>query len=191
MRKSTKQLFSVGNVVFLQPLGNRAIRSNPDYLIECEVTKVGRKYLYLRPTGSDLPSDYARVERETYEYYDYDGNYGWMLWPSQEDFIKYKTDIKALECTLDLCQSVQSMIRWPEARLATQLASEQINSVCSEMIKLVTSIRMDLSGENHRKEEIITAAQSAVQSYLRGEIEPYGLRPACHLIEQIVKGKLQ
>lgn len=183
---------SVGDVVFLQPLRGSFIESDPDRLIECEVTKVARKYVYLRPVNSELPDDYARVERETYEYYNYNKGYGWVLWPSYEDFIQYNSDTKILYCIIGLCQEITSMVRKPVARRATQLASETIHSVCAEMVRLTTSVKIDLKSEHDRsfdKEDVIELAQSAVQSYIRGEVKPHGVYSACTLIDRIVKNE--
>lgn len=178
---------SVGDVVFLQPLGNRAIRSKPDYLIECEVTKTARKYVYLRPFGSDLPSDYARVDRETLMYYDLNDNGGWVLWRSRKDFEDHKAAERALGCISDLCRCIQNQFSSMDNRSATQPVIEQVKFICMEMTKLLTSIEADQETPNiANKKEIILAAQSAVQAYIVGDKKPTGLRPAYQFIRDAV-----
>lgn len=180
---------SAGDIVFLQPLGNNVIRSKPDYLMEAEITKVAKKYLYLRPVGSNLPADYARVEQDTLMYYDHNANRGWALWLSPEEYESHKAAQRALECMVDLCQSARSLFGQYETRFATQPVAEQIQAVCLEMTKLLTLIEAKANSSTANPEDLATAAQFAVHSYINGRTEPQGLRPACHLIHQIIKGE--
>lgn len=180
---------SLGDIVFLQPLGNFAIRSKPDYLLEAKITKIAKKYLYLCPVDCSSSANYARVERETLMKYDLDNNGGWVLWRSRKDFEDHQAAERALACISDLCRCIQNQFSSLDNRSSTQPAIEQIKSICMEMTNLLTVIEVDqeMPGAEN-KEEIAAAARAAVQAYVVGEKKPTGLRPAYQFIRDTVNG---
>lgn len=182
---------SVGDIVFLQPLGNHIIRSKPNYLLESKVTKIAKKYIYLSPVEHSLPSDYARVERDTLMYYDLDNNCGWVLWRSREEFEDHKTAERALGCISDLCQCAQNLFGKMDCRFATQPAIEQVKSICMEMTKLLAVMEINQEIPNAvNKEAIVAAAQDSVQAYISGQLQPVGFRPAYQFVRSAVKDHL-
>ena len=182
---------SVGDIVFLQPLGNHIIRSKPNYLLESKVTKIAKKYIYLSPVERGLPSDYARVERDTLMYYDFDSNSGWVLWHSREEFEDHKTAEMALGCISDLCRYAQDSFRLMDCRLATQPAIEQIKSICMEMTEPLAVMEINQKMPNAaNKEEIVAAAQDFVQAYISGSLSPTGLHPAYQFVRSAVMDHL-
>ena len=72
---------SVGDNLVLRPLGNAAYAKNTAG-VPVKVTRIARKYFYAEnPYGGEykFPIDGGR-------FYDYDSNYGYLPYPSQEAF---------------------------------------------------------------------------------------------------------
>ena len=178
---------SLGDIVFLQPLGNFTVRSKPDYLLEAKITKIAKKYLYLCPVDCSSSTNYARVERETLMKYDLDNNGGWVLWRSRKDFEDHQAAERALACISDLCRCIQNQFSSLDNRSSTQPTIEQIKSICMEMTNLLTVIEVDreMPGAEN-KEEIAAAARSAVQAYVAGERKPMGFHQTYQFIRDTI-----
>lgn len=82
----TLQSVEVGQTIYLKPLGNAKRRVTTDELIKAEVTKVAKKYFYVK--GPGIWGGEHRFTIDGADGYDHDNNYGYMPYESLEVYEK-------------------------------------------------------------------------------------------------------